>query len=98
MITLSPALSPLVTTQKRPLVRAVSDTLKSNSLDPALKAEAVLPDHWPLPDTAFYFGWYTTNASGAIASAMLLAPMLINVPSEVSGSCTPMPMNDRKAG
>lgn len=32
------------------------------------KAEAVLPDHWPLPDTAFYFGWYTTNASGAIAS------------------------------
>jgi len=32
------------------------------------KAETVLPDHWPLPDTAFYFGWYTTNASGAIAS------------------------------
>lgn len=32
------------------------------------KAEAVLPDHWPLPDTAFYFGWYTTNASGAISS------------------------------
>ncbi|MBB5036396.1 TIGR03790 family protein [Prosthecobacter dejongeii] len=32
------------------------------------KAEAVLPDHWPLPDTAFYFGWYTTHASGAIAS------------------------------
>lgn len=32
------------------------------------KTEAVLPDHWPLPDTAFYFGWYTTHASGALAS------------------------------
>jgi uncharacterized protein (TIGR03790 family) len=32
------------------------------------KAESVLPDHWPLPDTAFYFGWYTTHASGAVAS------------------------------
>jgi uncharacterized protein (TIGR03790 family) len=32
------------------------------------KAEKVLQDHWPLPDTAFYFGWYMTNASGAVAS------------------------------
>jgi len=32
------------------------------------KSEAVIPEHWPLPDTAFYFGWYTTNASGALAS------------------------------
>jgi uncharacterized protein (TIGR03790 family) len=30
--------------------------------------EPVLPDHWPLPDTALYFGWYTTNASGAVNS------------------------------
>jgi uncharacterized protein (TIGR03790 family) len=30
--------------------------------------EEVLPDHWPLPDTAFYFGWYTPHATGALAS------------------------------
>ncbi len=32
------------------------------------KTEPVLPEHWPLPDTAFYFGWYTTHASGAVFS------------------------------
>jgi uncharacterized protein (TIGR03790 family) len=32
------------------------------------KEESLIPDHWPLPDTAFYYGWYTTNASGALAS------------------------------
>lgn len=30
--------------------------------------EPILRDHWPLPDTALYFGWYTTNASGAVNS------------------------------
>jgi len=32
------------------------------------KEEPLIPDHWPLPDTAFYFGWYTTTVSGAIGS------------------------------
>lgn len=32
------------------------------------KSEALLPDDWPLPDTAFYFGWYTGDVAGAIAS------------------------------
>ncbi|HYF35476.1 MAG TPA: TIGR03790 family protein [Prosthecobacter sp.] len=30
--------------------------------------EPLIPDHWPLPDTALYFGWYATNASGAVNS------------------------------
>lgn len=30
--------------------------------------EPVIPAHWPLPDTAFYFGWYTSNASGALSA------------------------------
>lgn len=28
----------------------------------------LLPDHWPLPDTALYFGWYADHAQGALAS------------------------------
>lgn len=32
------------------------------------KDESLIPDHWPLPDTALYFGWYASTASGAIAS------------------------------
>lgn len=32
------------------------------------REEPLIPDHWPLPDTAFYFGWYTTTAAGAVAS------------------------------
>ncbi|MBB5034353.1 TIGR03790 family protein [Prosthecobacter vanneervenii] len=31
-------------------------------------SEAVLRDHWPLPDTILYFGWYTDHISGALAS------------------------------
>lgn len=31
--------------------------------------EPVIPDHWPLPDTVFYFGWYTSNASGAVSTS-----------------------------
>jgi uncharacterized protein (TIGR03790 family) len=27
----------------------------------------VLPAHWPLPDTALYFGWYTGDITGALA-------------------------------
>lgn len=30
--------------------------------------ELVLRDHWPLPDTILYFGWYTMDAAGAMAS------------------------------
>jgi uncharacterized protein (TIGR03790 family) len=30
--------------------------------------EPVIPGHWPLPDTIFYFGWYSTNASGALSN------------------------------
>jgi len=30
--------------------------------------EIVLRDHWPLPDTILYFGWYTMDAAGALAS------------------------------
>lgn len=30
--------------------------------------ELVLRDHWPLPDTILYFGWYTMDAAGAVAS------------------------------
>jgi uncharacterized protein (TIGR03790 family) len=32
------------------------------------REESLIPDHWPLPDTAFYFGWYAGAASGAVAS------------------------------
>lgn len=32
------------------------------------KSEDLIPDHWPLPDTAFYFGWYNGTATGAVAS------------------------------
>jgi uncharacterized protein (TIGR03790 family) len=32
------------------------------------KEESLIPDHWPLPDTALYFGWYSSTVSGAIAS------------------------------
>ena len=32
------------------------------------KEEPLIADHWPLPDTAFYFGWYTTTISGAVSS------------------------------
>ncbi len=32
------------------------------------KDEPLIPDHWPLPDTALYFGWYTATVSGAISS------------------------------
>lgn len=32
------------------------------------KDEAIIPDHWPLPDTALYFGWYTATVSGAVSS------------------------------
>jgi len=32
------------------------------------KDEALFPDHWPLPDTALYFGWYSSIASGAVSS------------------------------
>lgn len=32
------------------------------------KEEPLIADHWPLPDTAFYFGWYTTTVSGAVGS------------------------------
>jgi uncharacterized protein (TIGR03790 family) len=32
------------------------------------KEEPLIPDHWPLPDTALYFGWYTTTVSGAVGS------------------------------
>lgn len=32
------------------------------------KEESLIADHWPLPDTALYFGWYAPTASGAIAS------------------------------
>lgn len=35
----------------------------------------LLPDHWPLPDTALYFGWYADHAQGALASpAFRFAP------------------------
>jgi uncharacterized protein (TIGR03790 family) len=30
--------------------------------------ELVMRDHWPLPDTILYFGWYTMDAAGAVAS------------------------------
>jgi uncharacterized protein (TIGR03790 family) len=32
------------------------------------KEEPLIADHWPLPDTAFYFGWYTATVSGAVGS------------------------------
>lgn len=32
------------------------------------KEEPLIPDHWPLPDTAFYFGWYAATVSGAVSS------------------------------
>jgi len=32
------------------------------------REEALIPDHWALPDTVFYFGWYTPTVSGAIGS------------------------------
>lgn len=32
------------------------------------RAEAVLREDWPLPDTILYFGWYTDRISGAVAS------------------------------
>jgi uncharacterized protein (TIGR03790 family) len=32
------------------------------------KDEPLIPDHWPLPDTALYFGWYSATVSGAISS------------------------------
>ncbi|MBK8092295.1 MAG: TIGR03790 family protein [Verrucomicrobiaceae bacterium] len=32
------------------------------------RVEPLLQDHWPLPDTALYFGWYTSDIQGAIAS------------------------------
>lgn len=32
------------------------------------KEEPLIPDHWPLPDTALYFGWYTATVSGAVSS------------------------------
>lgn len=32
------------------------------------KEESLIPDHWPLPDTAFYFGWYAATVSGAVSS------------------------------
>ncbi len=32
------------------------------------RSESVLRADWPLPDTAFYFGWYTSDIFGAIAS------------------------------
>ncbi|HRJ10305.1 MAG TPA: TIGR03790 family protein [Prosthecobacter sp.] len=32
------------------------------------RGESLIPDHWPLPDTALYFGWYAAHASGAVAS------------------------------
>lgn len=32
------------------------------------RAEAVVPDVWPLPDTILYFGWYTDHITGALAS------------------------------
>jgi hypothetical protein len=32
------------------------------------KDESLIADHWPLPDTALYFGWYASTASGAVAS------------------------------
>lgn len=30
--------------------------------------ESLLREHWPLPDTILYFGWYTTDVAGAFAS------------------------------
>lgn len=32
------------------------------------KEEPLIADHWPLPDTAFYFGWYAATVSGGVAS------------------------------
>jgi uncharacterized protein (TIGR03790 family) len=32
------------------------------------KDEPLIADHWPLPDTALYFGWYSATMSGAVAS------------------------------
>lgn len=32
------------------------------------RSAPVLRDHWPLPDTILYFGWYTTDITGALAS------------------------------
>lgn len=32
------------------------------------KDEPLIADHWPLPDTALYFGWYSSTVSGAVAS------------------------------
>jgi uncharacterized protein (TIGR03790 family) len=32
------------------------------------REEPVVPDHWPLPDTILYFGWYTGGITGALAS------------------------------
>lgn len=31
--------------------------------------EALIREHWPLPDTIFYFGWYAGDVSGALASS-----------------------------
>lgn len=32
------------------------------------RSEPLIPDHWPLPETAIYFGWYTDHIQGALAS------------------------------
>ena len=31
--------------------------------------EALIREHWPLPDTILYFGWYTGDVAGAFASS-----------------------------
>lgn len=32
------------------------------------REEALIPDYWPLPDTAFYFGWYSASPAGGVAT------------------------------
>jgi len=46
-----------------------ADTFKQAGIPVFIDRSAeVLPDAWPLPDTILYFGWYTGNITGALAS------------------------------
>ncbi len=46
-----------------------ADTYKQAGIPVYIDREAgLIPDHWPLPDTILYFGWYTDHITGALAS------------------------------
>lgn len=46
-----------------------ADTYRQAGIPVYIDREAgLLPDHWPLPDTILYFGWYTDHITGALAS------------------------------